>query len=409
MKKVKLDMSSFSLSSLPREIVTHVASFMEPLDLYMCKQTCIYFSDIDRGHALRDPTLSMVGTQYKLYSLCSHCQKKIEDKYVTESGMMLHKRCQGMMHRYVRRFVREGEKWVKITGSKSPIGLFKTFYEQWYPSLWDFHEYVETCKYNVDLEEVIKFFNINSMKSFVEKNYNRCMVLGDVKINVFDAYMKNGGEWGKNALDTIAHMDEFADDMLRRYISAEELFRDHSRVRDSRFQEFYQDYYANIFKEIIIDEFVKAVKRYDLKVIQRMLIRLSRKCLCDHLMECDCRWCCEFYSYLNMGGFVKLLEYLPYSGGEESFVGRIYDEGVETTIATVIANLELILNCSRGLVHNDHSFSEKCRDHVHKINYIDAYISNRLGFHEDMWFRRNSPEIVQHDLKEFIIHFVVNY
>lgn len=409
MKKVKIStMSSFSLSSLPREIVVTVASFMEPLDLYMCKQTCRVLSEMDRGHAMRDPTLSMVGTHYKLYNLCSCCQEELCDNPVICSGMVLHKSCQRNMNRSVRKFVQTPGGWMQDGSLIIGAGLYNNFYAKWYPSLWDFHDYVELCKYSVDVGEVVQFFKLRSLRSYFEKNYTRHVQVGRDKINVLNAYLENGGKWVMDGGDMVARLDEFAEDIQMRYCRAEELFRDHSRVRNSSFGDFYEEkHYSKIFEEELDTvRFVAAVKEYDMGCIERILIRVSVKCMCEHLMECECRLCCHFYKYLVMSGFADLTPRDPYLYHiSDGIVGRIYIQGVETCVSMVEDNLKLILNCSRGLVHNNPKLCHMSYNHDLRFNKIDNYITEQLQLNEDMWLIVNGAERVQSDLERYITNF----
>lgn len=342
-KRQKTDVPAH-IVSLPCEVIKYLATFMEPIDLYMCKQTCSSLSDIDRGHSLAHESLSMVGTQFKLYNICAICHKNVtsDDRTTNCYGMFIHANC---LQKFELGFYSK-EVGVWILNKSTPIipGNYKLVGKVWNPAQWNFHDNV-VVGHKINFSSVLAFFNRVRARHYVYKHYKRSITVGNKTINVLETFEKNNQKWGSTGLESIYLLDMYAEKLIANFMRVELMFTIHTKIHFGGFGEFVDRYKPVL--EPKGESIKKDIMKHNKFIIGRELRDLSRMLLSKFLKECDCRRC---YFFLDNCSFSNI-EYNPWNSPDQP-INRIYEsDDVQDGIESSKVFLETFLHVAREILH----------------------------------------------------------
>lgn len=328
------------IDTLPRDLHTHIATFMEPLDLYMCKQTCRTLAHIDRGHPLRDTSLSMVGKQFEMYEVCAICYRKVGKKWKHYyHGMFLHDDCMEDVRTTL--YKSDGYIWVYKISSKE-IGTYKSVINPWNPALWDFQDNA-IVGHKIDFSDLIDFFNSLRVERYVRKHYRREIVVGTKKVDVLWSFFETNRVSGVSGREAMAIIDRYAEELVAGFTRLELMFKKHSKNPFGSFDHFVDHRY---YRWNLSDEGIKEkIKFYDMDRITREIRTFSREILANFLEQCDCRLCKMFFRmdyYINSSYHRSAMSQL---------YEKIYEGDVMKGLRALKKFLKHFLSHARNIVH----------------------------------------------------------
>jgi hypothetical protein len=309
---------------------------MEPVDLYMCKQTCTALAHIDRGHPLRDTSLSMVGKQYEMYGICAICHEEVDKNYGNRFyGMYIHEICEDKL--CVTSYRSENNKWVPCLEEPAQPGTYKLVFEPWNHAMWDFQDNA-IVGHEIDLATNINVFQNSCVEEYLDAHYDRQVF----DFYVWDSFKEEKRALGSSLSETLEILDKYAEELSKRMHNVEKLLQKHSLVQNPSFEKFldrYMRWYPNPEESFTL----KKIREYDLNEIQSMVSSVKKEILREYRRGGDCKWCRQYFRATE-------LEFLD----ESPKVCELIHEGgnISKGLQSFRKYLEKFFSCASAIIHS---------------------------------------------------------
>jgi hypothetical protein len=297
-----------ALLAAPSDVLARIAEFMDPLDLYMCKQTCTALAHIDRGHPCRDTSLSMVGTQYAMHQLCCVCEGPCgRAKAYVQGGMYAHERCihqKLALHTYLDK---DGVL-ERCTHVGAP-GRYLALFDRWVPALWHFQDYARVGA-RIDFKPLLSYFEQVRTSEYIRTHvHGRVIRVGRLKVDVWYAFrMHCPGKVQGSGYAQVRACLQYEIGLHACVRACERVYKEKRRVPRATLAGFY----SFITKSTLCDlamlgaenmerTICSYLHQYDIYTLTRHIMRIVHACA--ETLACTCLACGDLFTNFQLTQF----------------------------------------------------------------------------------------------------------